>query len=125
MKVKIEIDGNTHSGELFEDSNPKTIEALKENMPVSGTAQKWGKELFFRVPIDIDEENTKRYVNKGEIAYWPEGNALCIFYGMTPGSPSEDKIKPASAVNVIGKIDNPDELKGYSSDVKIKVSKEE
>lgn len=122
MKVKIEIGGDSFEGEIFEDSNPETVKALKENLPVSGIAQKWGKELYFRVPVDVEEENTKRYVKKGEIAYWPDGNALCLFYGKTPGSPSEDKIKPASPVNSIGKIEDFEALEKYSSGVKIKVA---
>ena len=39
----------------------------------------------------------------GELGYWPSGNAFCIFFGPTPISRG-DKIVPASAVNIIGKV---------------------
>ena len=54
-------------------------------------------------------------VRKGDLGYWPAGNCFCIFYGRTPMSPSEEEIVPASAVNVIGSIENPDGLKSHTS----------
>lgn len=38
-----------------------------------------------------------------DVAYWPEGSALCFFYGQTPIS-KQGKIMPYSPVNVIGRI---------------------
>ena len=40
-------------------------------------------------------ENPRNNVEVGGIAYWPLGNAVCIFYGPT---------KPYGAVNKLGKI---------------------
>ena len=42
-------------------------------------------------------------VEKGELGFWPEGDAFCIFFGPTPAS-TGDEIRPASAVNVFGKV---------------------
>jgi hypothetical protein len=39
----------------------------------------------------------------GDLGYWPTGRALCIFFGLTPMSRG-DEIRPASAVNIVGKI---------------------
>lgn len=122
MEIKIEVNGEEFRGEINEEMNPDTVEAIHGEMPLEGEAQKWGKEFFFEIPVDVDEENPKRYVSKGEIGYWPQGNAFCIFYGKTPGSLSEDRIKPASPVNVIGKIEDVDELDRFDSGAKIKVS---
>jgi len=41
-------------------------------------------------------------VEEGDVAFWIPGRAICIFFGKTPIS--DDKIRPASAVNVIGKV---------------------
>lgn len=121
MKVEIEIDGESFEGEFVERMNPDTVEALKNFMPLEGTLRKWGKELYFRVPIDVGIESPKRYVKKGDIGYWPEGQSLCIFYGRTPGSPSDEKIKPASPVNVVGSIENPERLEKFSSGVSVRI----
>jgi hypothetical protein len=40
----------------------------------------------------------------GDLGYWPPGTAFCIFFGPTPMS-SGDEIRPASPVNVLGKVD--------------------
>jgi hypothetical protein len=59
------------------------------------------------IPIKTEEENAKSVVELYDVAYWPPGQALCLFYGPTPLS--KDEIKPYSPVNIIGKIKNPDE----------------
>ena len=40
----------------------------------------------------------------GDVAYWPQGACMCLFFGMTPNS-RDGKIMPASAVNVFGKLE--------------------
>jgi hypothetical protein len=58
-------------------------------------------------PINVGEENTKSLVDLYDVAYWPPGKAICLFYGKTPIG-SKNEIKPYSPVNVIGKILNAD-----------------
>jgi hypothetical protein len=38
-----------------------------------------------------------------DVAYWPEGNALCLFYGPTPIS-KDEQILAYSPVNIVGRI---------------------
>jgi hypothetical protein len=68
----------------------------------------WGDEIYTsKSPISQPEENAKSPVELNDVAYWPTGKAICLFYGPTPiGKPGE--ITPASPVNVIGKILSPD-----------------
>ena len=40
----------------------------------------------------------------GDVAFWPPGQALCLFFGPTPASRG-DEIRPASAVNVVGRLE--------------------
>jgi hypothetical protein len=49
------------------------------------------------------ESDAQEVVQSGDLGYWPSGNAFCIFFGPTPMS-DEGEIRPASAVNVIGKV---------------------
>ena len=49
------------------------------------------------------EENAKEIVEQGDLGFWPAGNAFCIFFGPTPIS-KENEIRPASPVNIFGKI---------------------
>jgi len=84
--------------------NPKTARAVVESLPLEGEAQLWGDEVYFEVPLKIEEENVRVRVSLGEIAYWPEGEAICIFFGKNPASPSESDIRAYSPVNVFGRI---------------------
>lgn len=72
-------------------------------MPVRARARLWGDEIYFAIPIHLELENGKELVNAGDLGYWPEGNAFCIFFGPTPISRGSE-IRPASAVTVFGKV---------------------
>jgi len=99
--------------------NPKTLKAILDNLPIESTALRWGDEIYFETNIDINLENPQETVEKGDVAYWPPGKAICIFFGPTPIS-SGDEIRPASPVNVWGKIlGEIENLKNVSSGEKI------
>jgi uncharacterized protein len=87
--------------ELDESQSLKTV----DNLPIEIKINRWGDELYTdKTPIVAEEENAQSIVNLLDVAYWPEGNAPCLFYGPTPISESPDKILPYSPVNVVGKI---------------------
>ncbi|HZI71596.1 MAG TPA: cyclophilin-like fold protein [Nitrososphaeraceae archaeon] len=91
---------------LDDSLSPNTVKAILENLPIEVNINKWGKELYTdKTSITAHEENAKSEVNLLDVAYWPEGNALCLFYGPTPISKS-DKIEPYSPVNIVGHIVN-------------------
>ena len=81
-----------------------TADAIWNALPLSSTAQTWGNEIYFDVPVHAGLDDTAReVVDKGDLGYWPSGPAFCIFFGPTPMSSGEE-IRPASAVNVFGKV---------------------
>jgi hypothetical protein len=95
------------SGEVFadlSDENPKTVRALWDALPIEARANTWGDEIYFSIPVEAEAENPKEVVEMGDLGYWPPGSAFCIFFGPTPVSRG-DEIRPASPVNVIGRID--------------------
>ncbi|MEM0027414.1 MAG: cyclophilin-like fold protein [Ignisphaera sp.] len=105
--VKVKICTNEMGcidAELTDSYSPNTFKKVVEALPIESTAYRWGDEIYFSTNISMLEENAKEVVEKGTIAYWPPGQALCIFWGPTPVSRSEDEIRPASPVNIIGKV---------------------
>ena len=86
------------------DKNPKTKEAILKTLPIESRANTWGDEIYFSTPVKLGEENSQEVVEKGDVAYWPPGQSICLFFGPTPASRSPDEIRPASPVNVFGKI---------------------
>ncbi len=90
--------------ELSDESAPKTVKAILEKLPIEVMINRWGDELYTEPTlVKVGTENAKSTVNLMDVAYWPQGNALCLFYGPTPIS-SGNEIKPYSPVNVIGRI---------------------
>ena len=91
-------------GILTDEKSPKTFEAVVKALPIESIAERWGDEVYFSTPVNVGKENAVPIVEKGTIAYWPPGNAVCIFWGPTPDSRTPDEIRPSSPVNVIGRI---------------------
>jgi hypothetical protein len=83
--------------------NPETVKAILDALPVESRVNRWGDEIYFTIPVEVGPENTTSKVEVGDVAYWPPGKALCIFFGPTPIS-EDDRPKPASPVNVVGKV---------------------
>jgi len=94
--------------ELDDVNSPKTVRDFIDKLPFTVDLNVWGEEIYTsKSPISQPEENSKSPVELNDVAYWPTGKAICLFYGPTPiGNP--DEITPASPVNVIGKIISPD-----------------
>jgi hypothetical protein len=90
--------------ELDDSVSPNTFQAILENLPIETNITKWGDELYTdRTHITVNEENAKREVDYLDVAYWPEGSALCLFYGPTPISKG-GQILAYSPVNIVGMI---------------------
>jgi hypothetical protein len=123
VKIQISIASIGILEATLTEENPETAKTIYESLPFCGSVNLWGDEIYFSIPVQIQVENTKTEVEVGDIAYWPPGNAFCIFYGLTPMS-QRNEIRPASAVNVFGKIlSDPRVLKQVSFGEKIIVKR--
>ena len=111
MRYKITLDFpkiKTMDLELDDRFSPKTVKALLGCLPLTVGINSWGEELYTdEIPVKMDEENAKPLVDLMDVAYWPAGKAICLFFGPTPIG-KKDEIKPYSPVNVIGRIINAD-----------------
>ena len=102
MKIKIIIGNVTLDAEL--DDTP-TAKRVGEILPFEGSFNTWGDEIYFTIPVKSElDDSAREEVEMGDLGYWPTGKAFCIFFGPTPMS-TEDKIIPASAVNIIGRVE--------------------
>jgi len=82
----------------------KTASKVFEALPITSTVNTWGDEIYFTILVTAGVEDAKESVSLGDIAYWPPGKAMCLFFGKTPISRG-DEIRPASPVNIIGKVE--------------------
>jgi uncharacterized protein len=98
---------------LAELNDSATARAVESALPLKASAQIWGDEIYFPIPVKQElEESAVELVEVGDLGYWPPGNAFCIFFGPTPLSRGGE-IRPASAVNPIGKVLG--DAKGFKS----------
>ena len=81
-----------------------TADAVWAALPLAVAGHTWGDEIYFAIPVKAAAESPRETVEVGDLAYWPPGSAFCIFFGPTPMSRGSE-IRPASAVNVFGRID--------------------
>lgn len=95
------------SGELTlqaELNESPTAHEIWNKLPLEGRANAWGDEIYFEVPVAMDQESDARAeVEVGELGYWPVGWAFCIFFGPTPVS-TDERPRAYSPVNVIGRV---------------------
>jgi len=84
-------------------NDTRTAQAIREALPITGRANLWGDEIYFSIPVNLGLEAGQEVVSIGDLGYWPDGKAFCIFFGPTPVS-QRDEIRPASPVTVFGKV---------------------
>jgi hypothetical protein len=101
MRIIIKFALSQVKAELFDTP---TGRAIYESLPLQRNVNRWGEEIYFEVPVHCDlEENARAEVQEGDLAYWPNMPAFCIFFGPTPVSTSGTPVA-ASPVNVFGRI---------------------
>ena len=103
MSVHIRINAETVSVEASLNETD-TASVIVAALPIEASANTWGDEIYFGIPVDAGLEQGQEVVELGDLGYWPPGRAFCIFFGRTPASRG-DEIRPASAVAVIGHIE--------------------
>ena len=85
----------------------QTAGLIWDALPLKSFTSTWGDEIYFQIPVkaESEEDFSAETVELGDLAYWPEGECFCIFYGPTPVS-KPGEIRPASSVNLIGKLED-------------------
>ncbi|HWL98586.1 MAG TPA: cyclophilin-like fold protein [Nocardioidaceae bacterium] len=102
MRVRISWPNGELTAEL---ADTPTTAALKAALPVKGSANTWGQEVYFSVPLSVDlEADARQVVDPGTVCFWLDGGALALPYGPTPISQGTE-CRLASACNILGAID--------------------
>jgi hypothetical protein len=105
-------------------NNSRTAKALLKILPVRARVNTWGDEIYFDVPLNMEIEDGKEEVEMGDVAYWPDGPSLCLFFGRTPASRGNE-IRAASPVTVLARIvGDPKTLKSVRSGAEVTVERQ-
>jgi hypothetical protein len=90
-------------------------------LPLDGIVRRRGDELYFETNIALPSDGLTSEVKVGDVAYWPEGKSLCVFFGPTQASQAEKPV-PVSPVVIIGStMATPGELREIKADEPIRV----
>lgn len=99
--VNLEAEGHTWTLELNDSA---TADQLMARLPLDVRMSRWGDEYYGDAGLDVAEEaGARTEMSVGEVAVWPEGRALCIFFGPTPASVSGEP-RAISPVNPVGRL---------------------
>ena len=101
MEIVIEAGSVRMEAELL---NSPTAQQVWEALPIEGSANLWGDEIYFEIPVVAAQEaDAREVVDVGTLGYWPVGHAFCIFFGPTPVS-TDKRPRAYSPCNILGQV---------------------
>lgn len=118
-RIRLCIGTAEFTGEL---NDSPASRALLSCLPLEFRMSRWGDEYYGNCGVSVElAPEAREEMEVGELALWPPGQALCVFFGPTPASVG-DEPRAASPVNPIGRLlDDPAPLKELGSVVTVQV----
>jgi len=103
MKIRISWKSGEIVGVL---RDTPTAAELRKALPYTSTANTWGEEVYFHVPVLARlESDAQQVVPPGTICYWVQGSSLALPFGPTPISQGQE-CRLVTKVNVLGHLES-------------------
>ena len=120
-KINIQVGEIVFTARL---NGTETADRIWEALPFEVNGTRWGDEIYFEIPVELAAASDARQeMVVGELAYWPQGHAFCIFFGPTPVSLGEEP-RAYSDVNPFGQIEGGSErLTSIEDDTMVTVTR--
>ena len=94
-KIAIKFGDFEVEAELLDKERPKTCDAIWRALPFEAELEVWKEEIYFEIPVKVKLENPTTKTTAGDVSYWPDGPAFCVFF---------DKSQPIGPVNTFAVI---------------------
>jgi hypothetical protein len=119
MKIRLKF-GTTETTAVLNDS--ETARQFNAKLPMQVSMTRWGDEYYGGCGIRVQpSKDARAQMDLGELAIWPQGSALCIFFGPTPAS-TDERPRAISPVNPIGVLEGDIEfLKKLPTSVNVEI----
>jgi hypothetical protein len=118
-KVRCAWQGGEVTANLRDTPTAKQLVAV---LPCEASANTWGEEVYFELPLEaLLESDAQQVVEPGTVCFWVQGSSLALPFGPTPVSKG-DECRLVTRCNVLGKIEgDPRRLKKVKQGVRIRV----
>ncbi len=111
----VELLGGLYQNEMADN--------IWSSLPLEGKVRTWGDEIYFPAGVEEGAGEKRAEVKVGELGYWDQGGAFCLFFGPTPSSRGSEP-RAASPVVVFGKVkEGLEDLKNLSGGEEIRVER--
>lgn len=103
-QLRVSFKGGCEVLVALREDGTDTVERLASAVPFKAKANRWGDEVYFDTPVAAGlERDARAEMAVGDVAYWPDGHALALFFGPTPVS-TDGKPRAYSPCNIVGRI---------------------
>jgi hypothetical protein len=110
VEIQIEFEGDFHlSAVLDRVLAPLIVEEIKSRLPIEGRGAMMRGEMKITLGIRRGNAKPTKDVSRGDVAYMPLGDSLCIYL---------EDMKTYSPVNIIGKITSSNDILNELKEVK-------
>lgn len=118
-RLRIAWKGGEVTAHLRDTLTSKQLVAL---LPCRASAQTWGEEVYFELPMKAaPEADALQVVEPGAVCFWVEGHSLALPFGPTPASHGQE-CRLVTRCNVLGQIEgDPRQLKAVKPGTAITV----
>ncbi len=116
--------GNGVEARIVLRAETPSVRALLKSLPFKSSAHRWGDEVYFTAPFHSGRESDSRIeMEPGEATFWPDGDAIAVFFGPTPASVDANP-RAYSPCNILGRVEGSlEDLKSVNDGMSVEVLK--